>query len=258
MISSRGPMGNVWKKSPRRCIRCPRDGERQDEPQAPAQGTSNLRGEHHASPPSPCSRRPACSAVIPSRAPVSSAPPVLPRVALGEARAVRECIDRHGALVWSIARRLSPTPADAEDAAQEIFADLWKSAGRYRQEMGSEAVFVATIARRRLIDRLRARKRRPETEPISSSSPGGLLDPSKGGDGEVCAEASLAATAVAKLRPEQRQVLLLAVQQGLSHDEIATVLRMPLGTVKSLARRGLAHVRALLADPTGTLEAVKS
>jgi RNA polymerase sigma-70 factor (ECF subfamily) len=181
---------------------------------------------------------------------------VLPRIALGDAAAVRECITRHGALVWALARRLSPTPADAEDATQEIFADLWKCAGRFQPGIASEPVFVATIARRRLIDRLRARKRRPQTE-LLSEGPGELPDPNRASDGEMCAEASLAASAIAKLRPEQRQVLLLAILQGLSHEEIASVMGMPLGTVKTLARRGLAHVRALLSDPGAQLAAVE-
>ena len=82
-------------------------------------------------------------------------PSVLQRIAAGESSAVRECIDQYGALVWSLARRLSRTPADAEDATQEIFLDIWRSAFRYDSSQGSPQVFIAMIARRRLIDRLR-------------------------------------------------------------------------------------------------------
>ncbi|MDP9065324.1 MAG: RNA polymerase subunit sigma-24, partial [Pseudomonadota bacterium] len=66
---------------------------------------------------------------------------VLQRMATGESAAVRECIDEYGALVWSIARRLSRTPADAEDATQEIFLDIWRSAGRFDATQGSDKVF---------------------------------------------------------------------------------------------------------------------
>jgi RNA polymerase sigma-70 factor (ECF subfamily) len=169
-------------------------------------------------------------------------------VALGDADAVRACIDRHGPLVWSIARRLSPTQADAEDAVQEVFVDLWKNAARYDAGVGTETVFIAMIARRRLIDRLRARKRRPETEPISEprlDAAAASTEP----DGETCAEAALAADAIAGLRPEPRQVLLLAIRHGLSHEEIAAKMSLPLGTVKTHARRALLHVRASLAEP---------
>src|SRR5580700_4844427 len=80
---------------------------------------------------------------------------VLQRIARGDAAAVRECIEQYGALVWSLARRLSRTPADAEDATQDIFLDIWRSAGRFDESQGSDKVFIAMIARRRLIDRLR-------------------------------------------------------------------------------------------------------
>src|SRR5580700_12012752 len=80
---------------------------------------------------------------------------VLQRIASGDSAAVRDCIEQYGALVWSLARRLTRTPSDAEDATQEIFLDIWRSAGRFDAKQGSDRVFIAMIARRRLIDRLR-------------------------------------------------------------------------------------------------------
>jgi RNA polymerase sigma-70 factor (ECF subfamily) len=63
---------------------------------------------------------------------------------------------------------------------------------------------------------------------------------------ETCAEAQTAARAVMQLRPEQRQVLELSLLQGLSHSEIAAALKMPLGTVKTMMRRGLIEVRQMM------------
>ena len=90
---------------------------------------------------------------------------VLERVAAGDPVAVKECMDRFGGLVWTLARRALPTAQDAEDATQEIFTEIWLSADRYDQNRGSETVFVATIARRRLIDRLRKQGIQVEEEP---------------------------------------------------------------------------------------------
>ncbi|MBU3729210.1 MAG: sigma-70 family RNA polymerase sigma factor [Phycisphaerales bacterium] len=73
---------------------------------------------------------------------------------------------RFSGLVWSIARKLSADPSDAEDAVQEVFIDLWRSAHRFDPAKGTETTFVATIARRRLIDRGRRRQRRPEVPGI--------------------------------------------------------------------------------------------
>src|SRR6476646_5693685 len=91
---------------------------------------------------------------------------LLARVAAGDPAAVRACLAQFGGLVWSIARRFEPS--DAEDAVQEIFLDVWRSAGSYNPALGSEATFVATITRRRLIDRQRTRRRRPKaTEQVA-------------------------------------------------------------------------------------------
>jgi RNA polymerase sigma-70 factor (ECF subfamily) len=146
--------------------------------------------------------------------------------------------------VWGIARRLSASQADAEDAVQEVFVDIWKNAHRFDRDVASDVAFVAMLARRRLIDRLRARGRRPEgraTEELSELVPDPDVDRA-----ETCAEAGLARRALEELRPEQREVIRLSTEQGLSHEEISAVLAMPLGTVKAHARRGLLRVRELL------------
>jgi RNA polymerase sigma factor (sigma-70 family) len=169
---------------------------------------------------------------------------LLPRVAFGDPAAVRDCIARYGGLVWSLARRLSPSVTDAEDAVQEIFVDLWRSAPRYDHSVSSEVTFVAMIARRRLIDRRRRRQRRPDTEPLPEGA--GMFAGPEHAQMELCGEAAIASKAIAELRPEQREVLILSTYHGLSHEEISEALGMPLGTVKAHARRGLLRVRELL------------
>ena len=176
---------------------------------------------------------------------MSEEPSILERVAAGDPAAPSECIDRFSGLVWSLARRLCPTAAEAEDAVQEIFIDLWKSAGRFDASIASETTFVAMIARRRLIDRGRRRMRRPEVPQIAET----VADPAEARDRSPAGEESaIAQRAFAQLRPEQQQVLQLAIHHGCSHEQIATATGMPLGTVKTHARRGLIKMRQILAD----------
>jgi RNA polymerase sigma-70 factor (ECF subfamily) len=167
--------------------------------------------------------------------------PLLVRASLGDDAAVGACVARFGGLVWGLARRLSPSQADAEDATQEIFLDLWRHGARYDAARGSEEVFVAMLARRRLVDRRRKVLRRPSTAPLAEASEAAVQ-----GDAERCAEAGLAVRAMAGLRTEQREVLRLAVTEGLTHEEIAGQTGLPLGTVKAHARRGLQRIRAAL------------
>ena len=172
--------------------------------------------------------------------------PALERVASGDASGVSYLLDRYGALVWSIVRR-QVGPEAAEDLVQEIFIEIWKSADRYDAERASEATFITTIARRRVIDYRRKQGRRPEIEDLGEVEETPLPDPELAridlGD-----DARVALEALAQLKPDQRTVLRLAIVDGLTHTQIAEVTRMPLGTVKSHARRGLERVRALLGE----------
>ncbi len=169
---------------------------------------------------------------------------ILQRIASGDKTAVQECLSTYGGLVWSLSRRMSPNTDDAEDAVQEIFVDIWKNAGRFDEAQASETTFVSMIARRRLIDRLRKTNRRPTTDSIEDM----LNEPANRFDEKLqtIVEAKQAAKALLELRPEQRQVLQLSIYQGLSHQEIADALKMPIGTVKTHARRGILQVREIL------------
>lgn len=168
--------------------------------------------------------------------------PVLPRVALGEAGAIDDCIERYGGLIWSLARRLSPSPADAEDAVQEIFVDLWRSAGRFDEKIASEPTFVAMLARRRLVDRQRKIERQLQSQPLDEQA---LQYPAPEGASrvELADESSRAAACLEGLRSDERQVLELSIYHGLPQSRIAERTGLPLGTVKTHARRGLSQLR---------------
>lgn len=168
--------------------------------------------------------------------------PLLPRIANGDLSAVDECIDRYGGLVWSLARRLSPSVADAEDAVQEIFVDLWKNADRFRPEVAGESTFVAMLARRRLIDRLRKSRRELESQPIDETSLQ-YAAPPQTSPAELAEEGSRATECLERLRSDERKVLELSIYHGLPQSRIAEQTGLPLGTVKTHARRGLSQLR---------------
>ena len=173
---------------------------------------------------------------------------LLQRVATGDTRAVAGCIDQYGGLIWSLARRLLIRSTEAEDAVQEVFIELWKKAHLFDSSIGSETTFVAMIARRRLIDRRRRESRRLEGDAISIDEVPipTAVEPI---ESELQDEAARAARALGELKPEQRSVLQLAVCEGWSHQLIAERLGLPLGTVKTHVRRGLARIREELGAP---------
>lgn len=167
---------------------------------------------------------------------------ILHRVAAGDHGAMRECIDRFGGLVWALAKRT--VPAEAEDAVQDIFLDLWKSSQRYTSSLGSETTFVAMIARRRLIDRLRKSESRSRIDTLTTLARPDAIMPSSNED--ISQEMTTAAKALASLPVDQQRVLRLAVERSMTHEQIAVSTGLPLGTVKTHVRRGLMHIRSLL------------
>ncbi|MGH9946629.1 MAG: RNA polymerase sigma factor [Pyrinomonadaceae bacterium] len=177
---------------------------------------------------------------------------ILQRIAEGDQNAVQDCLKNYGGLVWSLARRMLRNQDEAEDAVQEIFVDIWKNAGKFDPEQASETTFVAMIARRRLIDRIRFTQRRISAESIDEM----IAEPADGNaeNAEMLVEGREAFRALNELRPEQRQVLQLSIIHGLSHQEIADSTGMPLGTVKTHARRGLIQARELLGYGDGNLK----
>ena len=156
---------------------------------------------------------------------------------------MRACIDEYGGLVWSLARRFLADSFDAEDAVQEVFVELWRSAGRYDPAVASEATFVAMIARRRLIDRVRRIGRRPRVSDIDESPPAAPTPPASTDD-----DACRAAAVLETLPEPQQRSIRLAVVHGLSHQQVAEATGLPLGTVKTHIRRGLCRIREALAS----------
>ncbi len=184
---------------------------------------------------------------------------LLHQVAKGDPKAVAALLDRYGGLVYSLARRFSYSPSEVEDAVQDVFTAVWQSAARFDRALGAEETFVATVARRRLIDRRRRAQRRAAH--MREGDVGLAQAPDRSGDGmgggggpgataeqaaEFSDEAGRAVEALATLRPEQQRCLRMSIYHGLSHEEIAAATGIPLGTVKTHVRRGLIAIRESL------------
>jgi len=171
------------------------------------------------------------------------APSPLARVASGDVRAVRDCIEEYGGLVWSLARRMLRDEAECEDAVQDAFVALWTSADRFDPDRASDRGFVAMITRRRLIDRIRKKGRRPDT----IGFPEGFEVPTdEHRRTEARAESGHVLDALETLPEDRRQFIIMSVVHGMSHGQIAEETGVPLGTIKSGIRRGLMALRSEL------------
>ena len=173
------------------------------------------------------------------------------RISQNDETAVEECLSEYGGLVWSLAKRFCRDDSEAEDATQEIFLEIWKNAHKYDPAISAESTFISMLARRRLIDRVRKNSRSLDTVPIEPDI--NVPQEVDRDQLELADEAARATKCLSQLKPEERRVLELSVYQQLSQSKIADVLNLPLGTVKTHARRGLMRLRELLREeePSG-------
>ena len=166
------------------------------------------------------------------------------RVASNDQTAVGDLYDRFASLVYRLAFQAMPTRADAEDAVQEIFVRLWKTADRYDPKRAALVTWVMLISRRHLVDRLRRSRARVKpvtldeklSEPLRAEEAASGPMEQKERYGELLER-------IAKLPELQRTVVTRAYLGGQTLRQIGEELDTPIGTIKSALSRALVRLR---------------
>lgn len=166
-------------------------------------------------------------------------------VARGDEQAYADLYDMLSAIVFGVCRRVLRDPSEAEEVAQETLLEVWRSASRYDPTRGGVRSWAVTIAHSRAVDRVRSSERRKAREEAVALPEPPAVD--------VVSEAAVSAfevrrvrKALAALSDVQRESVRLAFYGGHTHREVAVLLDLPLGTVKTRIRDGLARLRAHL------------
>jgi RNA polymerase sigma-70 factor (ECF subfamily) len=166
---------------------------------------------------------------------------LLVRIAGGDTAAFEVLYRRYARAVFGLALRRLGDRGRAEEAVQETFASIWRSAASYDRERGSGAPWLYAVARHAIVDRSRVRTEPPAEVPENASA-----EPGPHERAETSFVAWRVHRALEELPESERTVLELAYWGGLSQSEVATFLDMPLGTVKTRTRTALGRLADLL------------
>lgn len=167
-------------------------------------------------------------------------------VARGDTEAFSQVYDLVSGPVFGLVRSVLRDPSQAEEVAQEVWVEVWRRAAHFQPERGSAKAWIMTLAHRRAVDRVRSAQAATDREHRAA-----LLDRTPAFD-EVTeqVEARLEREQVRRclrtLTERQRQSVTLAYYRGLTYREVAELLALPLGTVKTRLRDGLIRLRDCL------------
>jgi RNA polymerase sigma-70 factor (ECF subfamily) len=164
-------------------------------------------------------------------------------VAQGDQRAFAALYDEVAPRVFGLVRRLLVDPAQSEEVTQEIFLEIWTNAARYEPNKGGATTWILTMAHRRAVDRIRASQASRDRDVKV-----GIRDYVAEYDHvettvEVTIEHERVKRAMSQLTELQRQAVSLAYYGGYSHSEVAAMLKVPIGTVKTRLRDGMIRLR---------------
>jgi RNA polymerase sigma-70 factor (ECF subfamily) len=167
---------------------------------------------------------------------------LLARVGEHDREAFELLYGRYVRPVFSLALRRLGDRGHAEDAVQEAFAAIWRSAATYRPERGAAGGWLYTVARNAIVDRLRRNGPAADAELPELAS----VEPGPAQQAEDSYVSWRVHRALEELQPREREVIELAYWSGMSQSEVAEYLNLPLGTVKTRTRSGLARLASVL------------
>lgn len=170
---------------------------------------------------------------------------LLEAVGAGDEAALGALYDRFGRIAYGVALRILRDQALAEDAVQEAFLAIWRSADTYRRERAKPSTWILTLVHRRAVDLVRREGRR-RGEPLAEAPED--VTAAVPEEAQLRERRAAVQSALQSLPGEQRQALELAYYGGYTQSELAAHLGVPLGTVKSRMFAGLNRLRELVPE----------
>jgi RNA polymerase sigma-70 factor (ECF subfamily) len=171
---------------------------------------------------------------------------MLQRVARGDRAAFEQFYDRTSRVVYGTIRRVLRDPAQSEEVSQEVFIEIWRTAGKFDNSRGGAMAWVVTMAHRRAVDRVRSEQAATNREEKIALRDLERPYDSVSEEVEQNLERERVVRALGDLTELQREAVTLAFYGGHTHTEVAELLDVPLGTIKTRIRDGLIRLRDAL------------
>ena len=164
----------------------------------------------------------------------------------GDRRAFARLYKLSAPTLFAVAMRLLRRRELAEEVVQEAYVAIWRKAGQYQLGRGQPMAWMVAVVRNRAIDRLRSQTREPDVAANLDDMADFLPGETRGAADPTTAVGASLRECLGRLKVSQQRAILLAYYHGLTHEELATRLEAPLGTVKSTVRRGLLQLKECL------------
>ena len=174
---------------------------------------------------------------------------LLVRVAKGDEAAFEQLYPMVAGPVFGLVRRVLRNVAQSEEVTQEVLVELWRTASRYRPDRGSAMTWVLTLAHRRAVDRVRSVQGRADLEQRAGAQSADRAFDEVTETVAANLEREQVRRCLSSLTDVQRESITLAYYGGRTYREVADLLRIPLGTVKTRLRDGLIRLRDCLGEP---------
>ena len=175
---------------------------------------------------------------------------LLERVQRRDEQALAKLYDRYANLLYSLARRIVSAQGESEDILQEVFLLVWNKSGSYVKERGTVYSWITTLTRNKAIDRVRSKRYKQQSKESKLDEVNSAVDthPASNPHQTVVLKEyqEIVAAAKKKLSAIETKILELSYYGGYSQTEIAAMLNMPLGTVKTKMRQGIIKMRQLV------------
>ncbi|MGE5399180.1 MAG: RNA polymerase sigma factor [Ignavibacteriales bacterium] len=174
---------------------------------------------------------------------------IIRRISVKDEKALADLYDMYSRVLFSIILKIVKNEEDAKDLLQSVFLQIWEKASYFDFSKGNVYTWIVTMSRNKALDKLRSRDSRMKRHTLQAFNEIELCDENQSDSLDITIaneKADFICSAMRQISPEQKEVIEMAFFGGYTHNEIASMLNIPLGTIKTRMRQGMKKLHSLI------------